>query len=141
MRAQSRHPPFAAVSSKRTTGNEDDCQRRGFGNGHCRRPGTLFVASIGQRRHLDRLLVEAFALVREAARRKLNMRHFDVQLLGGAAVHHRSIVELQTGRLASTEALLRWNDPDLGINWGVMDATVSAKDQVLPLLKDFVSPF
>src|SRR6188768_2699557 len=46
---------------------------------------------------LDRLLVEAFALVREAGRRRLNMRHFDVQLLGGAAVHHNSIVEMQTG--------------------------------------------
>jgi preprotein translocase subunit SecA len=46
---------------------------------------------------LERLLVEAFALVREAGRRKLNMRHFDVQLLGGAAVHFGSIVEMQTG--------------------------------------------
>ncbi|MBO3270017.1 dTDP-4-dehydrorhamnose 3,5-epimerase [Hymenobacter defluvii] len=39
------------------------------------------------------------------------------------------------------EGGLRWNDPALGIDWGVTDATVSAKDQVLPLLKDFVSPF
>src|SRR5690606_8388514 len=46
---------------------------------------------------LERLLVEAFALVREAGRRTLNMRHFDVQLLGGAAVHFNSIVEMQTG--------------------------------------------
>jgi preprotein translocase subunit SecA len=46
---------------------------------------------------LDELLVEAFALVREAGRRKLGMRHFDVQLLGGAAMHFKSIVEMQTG--------------------------------------------
>src|SRR5262245_23191277 len=46
---------------------------------------------------LDSLLIEAFALVREAGRRTLNMRHFDVQLLGGAAVHYSSIVEMQTG--------------------------------------------
>ncbi|QNE40881.1 dTDP-4-dehydrorhamnose 3,5-epimerase [Hymenobacter sp. NBH84] len=39
------------------------------------------------------------------------------------------------------EGGLRWNDPALGIDWGVTDATVSVKDQVLPLLKDFVSPF
>src|SRR5262245_18498981 len=35
---------------------------------------------------LEKLMLEAFALVREAGRRRLNMRHFDVQLLGGAAV-------------------------------------------------------
>jgi preprotein translocase subunit SecA len=46
---------------------------------------------------LDRLLPEAFALVREAGRRKLGLRHFDVQMLGGIAMHHRSIAEMQTG--------------------------------------------
>lgn len=55
---------------------------------------------------LDRLLVEAFALVREAGRRKLNMRHFDVQLLGGAAVHNNSIVEMQTGEGKTLTATL-----------------------------------
>jgi preprotein translocase subunit SecA len=55
---------------------------------------------------LDRLLVEAFALVREAGRRKLNMRHFDVQLLGGAAVHYNSIVEMQTGEGKTLTATL-----------------------------------
>jgi preprotein translocase subunit SecA len=55
---------------------------------------------------LDRLLVEAFGLVREAGRRKLNMRHFDVQLLGGAAVHHNSIVEMQTGEGKTLTATL-----------------------------------
>ena len=46
---------------------------------------------------LARLLVEGYALVREAARRTINMRHFDVQVLGGIAMFHRSIVEMQTG--------------------------------------------
>jgi preprotein translocase subunit SecA len=55
---------------------------------------------------LDRLLVEAFALVREAGRRRLNMRHFDVQLLGGAAVHFNSIVEMQTGEGKTLTATL-----------------------------------
>jgi len=55
---------------------------------------------------LERLLVEAFALVREAGRRKLNMRHFDVQLLGGAAVHFNSIVEMQTGEGKTLTATL-----------------------------------
>ena len=55
---------------------------------------------------LDKLLVEAFALVREAGRRKLGMRHFDVQLLGGGAMHHRSIVEMQTGEGKTLTATL-----------------------------------
>ncbi|MEM9659188.1 MAG: preprotein translocase subunit SecA, partial [Planctomycetota bacterium] len=55
---------------------------------------------------LDRLLVEAFALVREAGRRRLGMRHFEVQLLGGAAMHHRSIVEMQTGEGKTLTATL-----------------------------------
>ena len=44
----------------------------------------------------EKLLPEAFALTREAGRRSLNMRHFDVQLLGGMAICHRSIAEMQT---------------------------------------------
>jgi len=55
---------------------------------------------------LDKLLVEAFALVREAGQRKLGMRHFDVQLLGGAAMHHRSIIEMQTGEGKTLTATL-----------------------------------
>ncbi|HYO23535.1 MAG TPA: preprotein translocase subunit SecA, partial [Lacipirellulaceae bacterium] len=55
---------------------------------------------------LDRLMVEAFALVREAGRRRLGMRHFEVQLLGGAAIHHRSIVEMQTGEGKTLTATL-----------------------------------
>lgn len=55
---------------------------------------------------LDRLLVEAFGLVREAGRRTLGMRHFEVQLLGGAAIHHRSIVEMQTGEGKTLTATL-----------------------------------
>ena len=55
---------------------------------------------------LSRLLVEGYALVREAARRTLNMRHFDVQLLGGIAMFHRSIVEMQTGEGKTLTATL-----------------------------------
>ena len=46
---------------------------------------------------LDDLLVEAFAVVREAGRRVLNMRHFDVQLLGGMVLHSGRIAEMKTG--------------------------------------------
>ena len=46
---------------------------------------------------LDELLVEAFAVVREAGRRVLNMRHFDVQLIGGVVQHRGMISEMKTG--------------------------------------------
>ena len=46
---------------------------------------------------LDALLPEAFAVVREAARRALGMRHFDVQLIGGLALHSGRIAEMRTG--------------------------------------------
>src|ERR1700736_4746151 len=46
---------------------------------------------------LDEILVEAFAVVREAGRRVLNMRHFDVQLIGGVVLHQGTISEMKTG--------------------------------------------
>jgi preprotein translocase subunit SecA len=46
---------------------------------------------------LDDLLLEAFAVVREAARRTIGQRHFDVQLMGGAALHFGWIAEMKTG--------------------------------------------
>jgi preprotein translocase subunit SecA len=46
---------------------------------------------------LDSLLPEAFAVVREAARRVLGMRHFDVQLIGGIVLHNNKIAEMRTG--------------------------------------------
>jgi len=55
---------------------------------------------------LPRLLPEAYALVREAGRRTLGMRHFDVQILGGIAMHHRAIAEMQTGEGKTLTATL-----------------------------------
>ena len=46
---------------------------------------------------LDDLLPEAFAVVREAARRTLGQRHYDVQIIGGAALHQGKIAEMKTG--------------------------------------------
>ena len=46
---------------------------------------------------LDGLLPEAFAVVREAAKRTLGQRHYDVQIMGGAALHHGNIAEMRTG--------------------------------------------
>jgi len=57
----------------------------------------LFKQRIAQGEHLDDILPEAFAVVREASRRVLGMRHFDVQLIGGAILHHKMIAEMRTG--------------------------------------------
>ena len=55
---------------------------------------------------LDSLLIEAFAMVREAGRRAINMRHYEVQLLGGIAMHHGSIAVMQTGEGKTLTATL-----------------------------------
>jgi preprotein translocase subunit SecA len=52
---------------------------------------------VARREALDDLLPEAFAVVREAGKRVLNMRHFDVQLVGGIALHNGKIAEMRTG--------------------------------------------
>ncbi|HSE60938.1 MAG TPA: preprotein translocase subunit SecA, partial [Candidatus Saccharimonadales bacterium] len=46
---------------------------------------------------LDEILPDAFALTREASDRVLKMRHFDVQLIGGMALHEGSVAEMKTG--------------------------------------------
>jgi len=56
-----------------------------------------FREQIEQGASLDDLLIPAFATVREAGRRFLNMRHFDVQLIGGVVLHHGKIAEMKTG--------------------------------------------
>ena len=56
-----------------------------------------FKERLAKGESLDDLLPEAFAVVREAGRRVLNMRHFDVQLIGGIALHRGSIAEMKTG--------------------------------------------
>src|SRR3954465_10779283 len=55
---------------------------------------------------LDDLLPEAFALVREASRRTLGQRHFDVQLIGGMVLHSGSIAEMKTGEGKTLTATL-----------------------------------
>src|SRR6266576_3623521 len=55
---------------------------------------------------LDDLLPEAFAVVREVGRRVLNMRHFDVQLIGGAVLHRGKIAEMKTGEGKTLDATL-----------------------------------
>src|SRR5579883_2571285 len=56
-----------------------------------------FKEKLAQGATLDDILYEAFAVVREAGRRVLNMRHFDVQLIGGMVLHSGKIAEMKTG--------------------------------------------
>src|SRR6516164_4537377 len=64
---------------------------------HLRGKTVEFKQRLANGETLDDLLVEAFAVVREAGRRALNMRHFDVQLIGGAVLHKGKIAEMKTG--------------------------------------------
>ncbi|MBI2553302.1 MAG: preprotein translocase subunit SecA, partial [Candidatus Rokubacteria bacterium] len=56
-----------------------------------------FTKRLAEGADLDDVLVEAFAVCREAARRTVEMRHFDVQLMGGMVLHEGKIAEMATG--------------------------------------------
>ena len=66
-------------------------------NDQLRQKTDEFKARLERGESLDRLLPEAFAAVREAAKRTLGQRHFDVQLMGGIVLHQGKIAEMKTG--------------------------------------------
>jgi preprotein translocase subunit SecA len=65
-----------------------------------------FRDRLGKGETLDELMTEAFAVVREASKRVLKMRHFDVQMLGGMALHNGKIAEMRTGEGKTLTATL-----------------------------------
>ena len=65
-----------------------------------------FRGRVAQGETLDALLNEAFAVVREASKRVMKMRHFDVQLMGGIALHQGKIAEMRTGEGKTLTATL-----------------------------------
>lgn len=67
---------------------------------------TEFKERLSAGASLDSLLVEAFAVVREASKRKFDMRPFDVQLIGGMILHEHKISEMRTGEGKTLTALL-----------------------------------
>ncbi|MCX8083018.1 MAG: SEC-C metal-binding domain-containing protein [bacterium] len=77
--------------------NEREEYIRSLSQEEMRRMTAEFKTRAQQGEGLDNFLVDTFALVREAARRTLNMRHFDVQLLGGIVLHSGKIAEMMTG--------------------------------------------
>ena len=70
---------------------------QGLSNEALRDRTAQFRERLKQGASVDQLLPEAFAVVREAARRTLRLRHFDVQLIGGIALHQGKISEMRTG--------------------------------------------
>ncbi len=65
-----------------------------------------FRERVAQGEALDALLPEAFAVVREGSKRAMKMRHFDVQMLGGMALHHGKVAEMRTGEGKTLTATL-----------------------------------
>ena len=65
-----------------------------------------FKERVSKGESLDDLLPEAFAVVREGSKRVMKMRHFDVQLLGGMALHHGKVAEMRTGEGKTLTATL-----------------------------------
>ncbi len=84
---------------------------QGMSDGELRQQTDIFRQRINDGEKLDDLIPEAFAVVREAGRRVLNMRHFDVQLIGGVVLFQGKIAEMATGEgktlVATLPAYLR----------------------------------
>ena len=70
---------------------------RALSDEQLRQKTTEFKERVAAGTSLDDILPEAFAVVREGGKRVLNMRHFDVQLIGGMVLHSGKIAEMKTG--------------------------------------------
>ncbi|MDW8265935.1 MAG: preprotein translocase subunit SecA [Gemmataceae bacterium] len=77
--------------------NDLEPQMRALSDEELKQSTARFRARLAKGETLDDLLPEAFAACREAARRTKNMRHFDVQILGGIVLHRGAIAEMVTG--------------------------------------------
>ena len=97
---------FVGGSSKKTTDRYQDRVNKinaletnisSLSDDELKNKTTSFKNELKNGKPLDDILPEAFAVVREAAKRVLNMRHFDVQLIGGMVLHECRIAEMKTG--------------------------------------------
>jgi len=77
--------------------NELEPQMQKLSNDQLRAKTAEFKERLSQGATLEDLLIEAFAVVREVGKRTINMRHFDVQLMGGVVLHQGKIAEMKTG--------------------------------------------
>ncbi|HKG21995.1 MAG TPA: preprotein translocase subunit SecA, partial [Blastocatellia bacterium] len=89
-RLKSYRPKVAAI-------NAMEAELATFSDEELRARTDAFRAELAGGKDLDDILVPAFATVREAAKRTLGQRHFDVQLIGGMVLHEGSIAEMRTG--------------------------------------------
>ena len=86
--------------------NSLETEFESFSNEQIQNKTKEFKQRLNDQEALDNLLPECFALVREAAKRTLNQRHFDVQLIGGIALHEGRIAEMKTGEGKTLTAVL-----------------------------------
>jgi preprotein translocase subunit SecA len=90
-----------------------------------------FRARLNAGEKLDSLLPEAFATVREAARRVLGQRHYDVQMIGGIVLHRGEIAEMRTGEgktLVATLAVYLNALPGLGVHVVTVNDYLATRD-------------
>ncbi len=85
----------AKAAVKKINALEDSISK--LSNDELRMKTSAFRAQLGDGKTLEDILPEAFAVVRETAKRVLGERHYDVQLIGGYVLHHRGIAEMRTG--------------------------------------------
>ncbi len=84
-----------------------------------------------EEKNLDDVLVDSFAITREASKRVLNMRHFDVQLLGGMVLHEGRIAEMKTGEgktLVATLAIALNAMSDKGVHLVTVNDYLASRD-------------
>src|SRR5919198_4342072 len=86
--------------------NELESSVRSLADGEFPARTAALKQEVHNKRPLDDVLPEAFALTREAARRAIGQRHFDVQLVGGLFLHQGNIAEMRTGEGKTLTATL-----------------------------------
>jgi preprotein translocase subunit SecA len=106
-------------------------QVMGYSDGDFAAKTAEFRRRVSDGEELERVLPEAYALVREAARRKLGERIFDVQLMGGIVLHKGRIVEMKTGEgktLASVPAAYLNSLPGRGVHVVTVNDYLAERD-------------
>jgi len=86
--------------------NDQEKEIEKLTNDNLKQESLALKAKIQEKGFIENNIIRGFALVREAARRNLNQRHFDVQLLGGLALHEGKVIEMKTGEGKTLAATL-----------------------------------
>ena len=115
-------------------------QRRALTEPQIRKEALSLVYRAKSGESLESLLPETYSLVREAGRRSLNMRHYDVQILGGICLFHGCIAEMQTGEgktLTATLPLVLHSLVGKGAHLATVNDYLASRDAewMLPLFK------